>query len=310
VQIIRDINFDAYLDVAERARVRPASEWANDVVDSFHLPRVNMETELPWEKTSDKVRLRYGELSIWSGMNYEGKSLMLSQVMLGCAKQGDKVCIASLEMKPVAQLRRMTMQAVGVATPSIEYIRRFHKWTDGRMWLYDQFGSVQPRRIFGLARYCATELGIKHLVVDSLMKCGVSAKDLDEQKNFVNELHTIAGDTGMSIHLVAHARKPEDSFKGGDRYSVKGASEITDMADNVMLVWRNRKKEMLMAGTKEVSDDVRKEADAMLVCDKQRHGSWDGKFKFWFHAPSQQYLGRDSGIAMNMLLSELEEVVL
>jgi twinkle protein len=30
--------------------------------------------------------------------------------------------------------------------------------------------------------------------------------------------------------------------------------------------------------------------DAVLVCEKQRNGEWEGKLKLWFDYKSQQYI--------------------
>jgi twinkle protein len=31
--------------------------------------------------------------------------------------------------------------------------------------------------------------------------------------------------------------------------------------------------------------------DAMLVCEKQRNGEWEGRVALWFHDGSQQFVG-------------------
>ena len=74
MRVIDDnIDFDAYLaGPDESASVRPASEWLDDVIQSFEQPSTQTGATLPWSKTSDLVRLRRGELSIWPGMSGHG----------------------------------------------------------------------------------------------------------------------------------------------------------------------------------------------------------------------------------------------
>ena len=131
---------------------------------------------------------------------------------------------------------------------------------------------------------------IHHFVIDSFMKCGIKMDDYNRQASFVNELHAFAKDTGIHIHLIAHSRKTDTSRKQMDKFDIKGASEITDQVDNVMTVWRNKRKED-EAVRPSPDAEVLKEPDAILICDKQRHGEWEGKIALWFHAPSMQFVG-------------------
>lgn len=78
-----------------------------------------------------------------------------------------------------------------------------------------------------------------------------------------------------------------------DKFDVKGSGGLTDMVDNVFLVWRNKPKEKKIQDSR--SDVERKQAmldgpDAILNCCKQREGEWEGKIKLWFDKASLQYL--------------------
>ncbi len=37
---------------------------------------------------------------------------------------------------------------------------------------------------------------------------------------------------------------------------------------------------------------------AILRCDKQRNGEWEGQLGFWFHPESMQYMERPDAIPM------------
>lgn len=278
------------LPVDDQARVRRASEYADEVVASFADNGDACGARLPWGKTHGTIRLRPGEMSIWAGVNGHGKSMLLSHVILDLMTQGERACIASLEMRPVSTLKRMARQAVGVESPAEEWARRFLAWLGGKLWLYDQQGTVSARRMVALVRYCREEIGIQHVVVDSLMKCGIGVDDYNAQKAFVDQLATLANQAGVHVHLVAHSRKKNSEHDMMDKFDVKGSSEITDMADNVFSLWRNKRKEELrQAGKLERQD----EPDAFLTCDKQRHGEWEGRIALWYHPGAQQFLARD-----------------
>jgi twinkle protein len=267
----------------DAARIRPASGWVDDVIDRFH----GQGNEVNWTSTgftkmNDKFNLRPGELTVWAGINKHGKTTFLTHIMLNVMQVGEKVCIASMEMKPAETMAKMSRQASGSGTPTISFIRDFHKWTDGRLWIYDHMGRVQTQRILALATYVRKEMGMHHLVIDSLMKCGIGVDDLTGQKDFVDALSTIARDSGLHIHLVCHMRKGESEKVAPDKFAVKGAGEISDMPDNIVIVWKNLRKPENETG--------KGEPDSYVRIAGQRHHPWEGTFAFWFSRDSQQFL--------------------
>lgn len=283
-----DIDFDAYLEGPdEAAMIRPAAEWVDQVIASFEQPEETHGACLPWPATHRIVRLRRGELTIWPGMSGHGKSMMIGQVVLHLMAQGEKVCIASMEMKPSSTMQRMCRQAAGGNAPDRRFIRELHDWTNGRLWLYDQQGQVSPERILAVGRYCHQQLGITHLVVDNLLSCGIAEDGYDAQKQFVLALATHAHDTGQSVHLLAHSRKGKDELTPPGKFDVRGSASITDLADNVFSVWRNRAKEEAQDKGDHSRDG---DEDALLTICKHRHGDWEGRIRLWFDRRSQTYL--------------------
>lgn len=283
-----DIDFDAYLKGPdESAMVQPASCWIDAVIQAFERPSIQTGAALPWSNTQSTVRLRRGELSIWPGMSGHGKSMLIGQVALHLMAQGEKVCIASMEMKPHSTMQRMCRQAFGCNAPDRRDIQDLGQWTNGRLWLYDQQGQVSPERILAVARYCHERLGVTHFVVDNLLSCGIAEDGYDAQKQFVLSLATHAHDTGQAVHLLAHSRKGKDELTPPGKFDVRGSASITDLADNVFSVWRNRGKEQAQD---EGRHDKDAESDALLIICKHRHGEWEGRISLWFDRRSQTYL--------------------
>ncbi len=71
-----------------------------------------------------------------------------------------------------------------------------------------------------------------------------------------------------------------------DKFSVKGAGEITDLADNVLIIHRNQTKmDDIQNGIP--TDDT--EHDGYMICSKQRNGEFEGKFGFFWNNESQQW---------------------
>lgn len=275
-----------------RADVRRASEFFDKVIDNFHGEEQEQRgTSTPWIELGDNLRFREGEVTLWSGVNGHGKSGVLGQVNLHFMSQGVRVCIASMEMPADKTIDRMARQASGQSKPALEYLQAMSSWTDDRLWIYNHVGTVQRDRMLAVSRYCRNELGVGHMVIDSLMKCGIAPDDYAGQKAFVDALCSLARDTGLHIHLVHHIRKGERESATPDKFDIKGAGEITDLVDNVLIVHRNKRKEDALRG--ELKDEERKkfesQSDTLLICAKQRHYTWEGKLKLWFDPASLQF---------------------
>jgi twinkle protein len=298
-----DIDFEAYLHATDaQANVKPAKVWMDELIHAMKNPSQVKKIHLPWEKTRGTFDFRAGEVTLWAGQNGHGKSLVTSQVCMSLIHQGLKVCIASFEMKPTTTLQRMARNFCNMNPFSYEFqneagfealedlYKQFGMWTDGKLWLYDQQGTADAKRVIGMTRYCAVELGVTHIVIDSLMKCVKGEDDYNGQKEFLDELCSLARDHQVHVHLVHHTRKPQNENHVPDKYDNKGSGSITDQVDNVMMVWRNKGKEdCAKAGKK--TDPKMSEPDAMVLCRKQRNGDDEPTIKLWFHKDSQQYLG-------------------
>lgn len=297
-----DIDFAAYERETEaKQRVRPARAYINELIDELGQPIKVKGQPLPWHKTRGLFRFRPGEVTLWGGGNGMGKSLMSGFAALDLMFGGQRVCIASFEMKPHNTLRRMLRQWAGCAPTEFashpegpeamrDLYEQFSSQADKRLWFYDQQGTVNAGQMAAVARYCAKELGIQHLFVDSLMKCVKAEDDYNGQKAFVDELCAIARDYEIHIHLVHHIRKLENESKRPDKSDIKGTGAIADQVDNILLVWRNKAEE-----------SARKpgEPDAVLNCCKQRNGEWEGTVLLWFDRESQQYLEAAHGQPIN-----------
>lgn len=291
-----DFDFQAYMQATEpQAKVLAAEAWRDELVRSVEHGEQITGAKLPWTKTHDLIRFRPGEVTLWQGINGHGKSEMLGQACIGFATQGERVCIASFEMKPQATLKRMLRQTAMNARPSVQAVDRLIDWSRDRLWLYDQQGSVTPPMLYAVARYCADRLKVRHLVIDSLMKCVRGEDDYNGQKDFVDMLCSLARDLAMHIHLVHHAKKGEDEDKVPGKFSAKGSGAIVDQVDQMLTVWRNKKKERIaeaeLRKDGEVSADTQDQPDALLICDKNRHGEWEGRIQLWRHAESLQFTG-------------------
>lgn len=286
------IDFKAWYDApVNGVKIRKASEFKDEMREYLFRPRDTPKLVMGWEKTYGKFEVRPHEMTVWAGPNGQGKSMMTTQFALDLCMQGETVCIASVEMRPRKTFERMAAQAFGSSELTPNFSDEFMDWTDGKIWVYDHVGSVDPKEMIGVVRYAATELGIKHFIIDNLQKCIAKEDDYNGQKAFCDQLFSIAQDTGIHVHLVHHTRKVDGS---PSKVDVKGASSITDLVDNVFLVYKNLPKEAAMEGKVQMKpvdrDKISLEPDVYLEIAKQRHGEYEGIFGFWKSHECPQFL--------------------
>jgi len=224
--------------------LKRASIYVEQVIQELYpTDNQHLGYELPWEKTRGKIYFRTDELSIWTGINGHGKSQVIGQIILHSMKQGARICVASLELKPKRLLARLTRQASGLRNPTEEYIRAIHDWYDDKLWLFDLVGTAKTERLLEVLQYAKQRYGINMFIIDSLMKCGISEDDYNAQKLFIEKLCDFKNEYNCHIHLVVHPRKGVDELKMPGKLDMKGSGSITDLADNCFTVWRNKHKE-------------------------------------------------------------------
>jgi len=278
------IDFEQYLKLTEaHMKVKDASVFIDELKEDLANPVVIKKVGMPWSKTINEFDFRSGEVTLYAGTNGSGKSLITGQIALGLIKQDQKVCIMSFEMKPKRTILRMTRQFSGtdLDNPILknkleinnQYLERLKTFSTGKLWLYDQQGTTNSGQVIAVARYCAVELGITHIFVDSLMKCVRGEDDYNAQKSFVDELTALARDHNVHIHLIHHIRKLSSEEVKPNKNDIKGTGAIADQVDNVLLMFRNKAKERKIRN----NETVENVPDAMLMCEKQRNGEVENK---------------------------------
>ncbi|HKS76810.1 MAG TPA: toprim domain-containing protein [Terriglobales bacterium] len=239
---------------------------------------------------------RNGELTIWTGYNGHGKSLLLNQVLLGLMTQDERVCVFSGEMKPEMQGKRMAKQLGGVDRPTTKYLDAMGEWLRDRMWVFDLLGTASIDRLLTVFAYAFKRYGIRHFVIDSLMMTDVpedGAGAMSAQKEAMRKLATFARGMNVHIHLVAHPRKGQDEKRSPGKMDVSGSGKLTDAADNVFSVW---------SAQKEDGDTSTEEPDAYLTLWKSRNGETQHRaLALFFNKACMQFSTDDSRRAYHYL---------
>lgn len=296
-----DVNWREYEEATrEAAKVKPAADWVQDVLDRRNNPQTMQGDYLPWSKTHDCIRFRPGELSLWVGINSHGKTQMLMQVLHCFAAQNRKCLVASFEMAPIESVSRWLRMASQCENYSEAFAKEWADWSREYLWLYNQTGQTTADRVLAVAEYAHRELGIHHYAVDSMMKVVRGEDDYNGQKNLVDRLFSKSRDTGMHTHLVHHSKKLMDESKIPGKFDAKGSGSITDQIDNLFTVWKNVEKRMDMQAGVAVEEVI---PDGMLICGKQRNEPDipESKHNLWFHQPSTQLIGAPHAPALDLM---------
>ena len=155
-------------------------------------------------------------------------------------------------------------------------------------------GTAKIERMLTVFLYVKERYGIDVFIIDSLLKCGLGEDDYNAQKLFVEKLCDFKNTHGVHVHLITHPKKCEDEMTPPKKMSIRGAGAITDLADNVFSLWRNKLKESKIDKFSRqgitISDELNNEYDALLKCDKQRNGDWESGLVFWYDKASSQFL--------------------
>lgn len=290
-----ELDFAAYMRSTEcKVKVRAASVFADELALEFEPRDARSAPRMSSTKLGRAIEFRPSEVTCWAGYNGHRKSMFLGQVALDLCDQRERTLIVSLEMLPRSTLARMARQAIASNAPARERLKEFMRWTDGRLWIFDHVGRLEPAVCLAVCRYFADELKGKHVVIDSLMKVCQSEESLDEQKALVGDLCDVARETGLHVHLVAHCKKPagDGESRPPTKYDIRGSSAISDQSHNIVLVWANKAKAH-EAEKRQPNEKVMDQPDAIVVVDKQRNGSTEGKFGLSFDARTLRFCDDD-----------------
>jgi twinkle protein len=270
-----NIDLSAFMDEDVIHRVKPAKAYQDRLIELI-TGGGEAGTQSPLPGMHGKFEFRPSELTVWSGYKGHGKSIVISQFLESFITKGEKVFIISPEFPAHRVLHRMMVQGVGSSMCTAAIAIKWLDAIDGGLWVYDQQGSLKARDIPALCRYAVDRLGVNHILIDSLMKCGLAPDDYAGQKKLVDSVQQVAHKSKVHIHLVAHARKTGNDEKIGGLHDIKGGSDIADLAENIIIVWRNKLKEM--GGGKQ------EEPDCVVKVEAQRNGDgWVGKIPLYFH---------------------------
>lgn len=291
------------------SELRSAADFADAVWAEF--TRVDDGLRLPWPKTHEQILLRPGETSIWAGVNGHGKSAVVSHIVGDMATHGVHCCVASMEFRTPVWLMRMARQIAGTGKPTEAYTRQIIRELKGWLWAFDVAGAAKAARILEVFRYARRRYDMDFFVIDNLTKCGFADDDYSGQKRFVEDISDFARVEETHVAIVAHMRKGDDENRPAGKMAVKGSGGITDMADTVIEVWRNKPLERFLANRASedipIPDGIGK-ASTYLNVLKQRATGLEPSIALWFDPETTQFLASPNHTPRPMLSAPVRAI--
>jgi twinkle protein len=274
------------------AELRKASTYYSEILHDLY-PAEGEERGFLTPFGIDGLRFRSGEMVVLNATNGHGKTTMIGHLALEVIRQGGRVCVASLEMRPGRWLGKMAKQAMAVSSPTQGAIKAVCDWWDGRMWVFDVIGATKAERMLEVFRYARRRYDCNVFVIDNLAMCGIAEDDFAGQKRLIESLCEFKNEMNVLVFLLTHPRKGVSEYQQNDKFDVKGSGAVTDLADTVLDLWRNKSKEDELAKREDKRDPkVAEMPDAILSCKKQRNGEWEKKCPLLYSRECHQYLRR------------------
>jgi twinkle protein len=272
------------------------SKYKSDVHDLLYSD-IARGMPLPWANIPFHIRMN--ELTVVTGFNGSGKTMLLNYLCVWFASLGQRICIASLEVPVKMSLSYLIRQTAGREKPTDEEFNDGMDWLGDKFWFYDHVGKCSPDDVLETFAYAYKRYGVTLFVIDSFMKLGFGVDEYNKHKEFMDKATQFVNEYDVHIFLVAHARKKESEREEISKMDVKGVSEITDEAHNVMTVWRNKGKEQEIYELTQANDcdsialaeDIQlSKFDAKFAVVKQRNGDGDEPMiKLWYGKGNRQF---------------------
>lgn len=271
-------------------RLKTFKDYIDAIFERRADPKKLMGIPTPWQGLNKLLKGWRGcELTIWSGRNSSGKSTILNSVIINLLNKSERVIVASLEMIVEAYLDWMLTTVSENASLSKDDMLIYAREKFDNLFIYDYHGDADPEELVNVFDFAARKYGVKHFIIDSLMKIKLPLQDKYEaQKDFCNMIiDKLAVKHNGHVHLVAHPRKGYKDNERPDKVDISGSSDITNLAHNVLMMYRTTEEEKEKAEKNHVVL-----ADNELYVKKNRQWGFEGSVMFSFDSDTKRFIER------------------
>ena len=171
-------------------------------------------------------------MTLLGGYSGHQKSTLANQWALHAANTGHKVCMASLELTTDYLFDFFAGQSACMTEMHEDYLRRFGKWADDKLFIVDHHDVMDPAEVITLIQDAKRLLGADLFVLDCLFQVDTGG-ELEHEKRFMQQLAVTARDYEIGIMVVHHMRKsqgPEGEKRVPNKHDFIGSSHLTNAA--------------------------------------------------------------------------------
>jgi twinkle protein len=266
--------------------IRQPIEFENEIREAENPDPNVQKPGMEFPVLGNQIRFLPGEVTIWTGHSFHGKSTLLNQFALHAAIEGQGVAIGSFEMKGSVTCANL-VKCLTFKADIIPVLKEGLTWLSGKIWIFDIIGFISQPKLKELMLYSTMRHGVKHVIIDSLMKCDLSCEDYDAQRKFFNEFGAFAHEYGIHVHIVAHPRKGDHDVIP-DINDIHGGQAIGGQVHNIISVWRNIKK----SDGKLKGEEAARVADAGAYIRKNRTGGDRYNVPLWYHRGCHRFTSK------------------
>ena len=283
------------LDVAQRLKELAHTEIVDisDCLEDYYKLLEAEKTDgilMPWSKLHGLFDLKPSTLSMLIGYSGHFKSTIASQIILSAIQQGKTVGLASLELTKGQIYQQLVDIASTTGNPSKAWCQRFNNHIKGKLKVYDRIDAIRPEDATSMA-FAMHDMGCDLIVLDALMMCGLDTEDYGAEKVFSQQIQAIAKMTGRAILMLHHCKKPQ-GVKGQqeipDKYSAMGSSNLSNICNNILVVWHDKEKAHQINAGMPPEDD---KPDLIFEVDKHRGGRFEGQVGLYQHRQCRAFCG-------------------
>lgn len=202
-----------------------------------------------------------GRITTFYGLTGRGKTTTFKEILLGLTEDYPGLKIAGIFLEENIEVTNEYLIAMrhNIATWKIKEDASLldqdkkiqaHKMLNN-LYLYDHFGSMDPKRLINILEYMATSLGVEIVILDhlSMIFSGLEAgKDTERHTidNFMTMLRAMVERTGLHVITATQLkRRNRDKDNEGDEIiteeDARGSGAIEHISDYIIFLNRNKR---------------------------------------------------------------------
>lgn len=197
--------------------------------------------------------LKYGSLTVLTGIPGSGKSTLLNQVISNALSEGYKSFLFSGELEPNSLIKwiartvsndyhltdKENMQGAKYKEVSQYGYELISEWLEDNLFIYSNDIVASERNLVTVIEDLYMKKDVRLFVLDNLMVIhpDSSGDQYEEQRKLVLNLKELAKKYGIAIVLVGHPKKTMEGAKP-TMFDILGSSAIANVADTILRIER------------------------------------------------------------------------